>query len=552
MRPGGLRTALLSVVTMSAADPSPVETTMAVLAATGAVRAFEALVTALDVPRESIQCAAARAIVSRPNTHGHLELLARYERLPSAVRDIIRTAGDMLTNSLRQMLLHADKSTRGRALRVVDETLQFSQIPHLIELLKQPTLGEVAPANVVLGHLFDQIYDAHINPRSTDSGVPVVETLRKSCLTQLDAAVSYYDELGMADAIVLGILILGEPHHATVKHALWHGPPPCRELAGQLLLESRHPGVLRHIALSLLQTYPHPKIFEVISQRRDPELISALLRSCTGRLTPHQQQNLRQLEELPWLDVSTEMLATIPMPLHPALVTFVAATRLPKAVKTAVHEWLLRHGTPAGRDAARDHLPTIEEDVVQDVVLQSLHDDDVHIQAWAVHQLRQHAVPEAFSLLIERLDSPNPDVQQAARQELSSFDTEHVLEMADSFSEEEAIAAGRLVQKIDPEVVAKLRRLLAQPIRQKRIRVARQALRLGLQQLTPEAYIAMTDDLDPMVRRTAVAALGQLSNHEASVALRHLCRDPHERVREEAEAALLVWNNLYGFAQEHA
>ena len=126
-------------------------------------------------------------------------------------------------------------------------------------------------------------------------------------------------------------------------------------------------------------------------------------------------------------------------------------------------------------------------------------------------------------------------------EELSSFDTEHVLELSEEFSAEESHVAGRLVQKVDPDVTLKLRRLLAQPIRQKRIRVARQVVRLGLQDLAPEAFVAMADDLDPMMRRTAVAALGSMTIREAYVALSHLQNDPNARVREEAQAALQLW-----------
>ncbi len=526
---------------MASTLTSPVDTTLAVLAASGTVRAHEALISALSIPREEVQCAATRVIVTRTGLNSHLDLLARFDQLPMSAKEVIRAAGNELEIALRQMLLHADGAGRQRALQIVDETWQFSLIPHLFTLLKQPGLSELPLIHDILGRLFDRLYDACQSVEPSASGIPTAEALRQLVLSQLNSAISDYDKLALSENVVLGVLILGEPHHPTVKHALWHGPQACRDRAAQFLLQSRHPGVLRQIAASLSVAYPHPKIFEVIHERRDPELIAALLRGCDRRLTPHQQQNLRQIETLPWLDISTEMLATIPQALHPALVTFVAATRLPKAIKAAVHEWLLRHGTPSGRDAAEAHLPMIEENVVQEVVRQSLHDDDSRVQAWAVHQLRQHGMPEAFALLLERLDNPNVEVQNAAREELSSFNTERVLQLSEELSAEESLVAGHLVQKVDPEVQAKLRRLLAQPIRQKRIRIARAVIRLGLQHLVPEAFTAMADDLDPLVRRTAVAALGSIREQNSYVALRHLMNDPHPRVREEAESALQQW-----------
>jgi HEAT repeat protein len=504
---------------MPVPGPSRVEITMTVLAASGAVRAVEALVTALDIPREAVQVAAAQAIINRTSLHGQLELLSRFDRLPPAVREVIRGAGDVLEPALRQMLMHTDSLSRTRALRIIDETYQFTQIPHLITLLKSAGLNDVARVHDVLGRLLDRVFDAYQSTHPEEFGVP-------AALTHLDKAIENFDKLAMTENVVLGILLLGEPYHAVVKHALWHGPPACRDVAARLLMESRHPGVVQHLAASLSQPYPHPKVFEVLGQRRDPELIAALL---------------RQITMLPWLDVSTDMLATIPPALHPALVRFVAATRLPGSVKTAVHEWLLRHGTPAGRDAAEEHLPLLEENVVQEVVRQSLQDDDEQVQAWAVHQLRLHAVPEAFALLIERLDSPNAGVQTAAREELAGFNTERVLELTEEFTQEESLVAGRLVQKVDPDVTMKLRRMLSHPIRQKRIKVGRKVIKLGLHSLVPEAFVAMSDDLDPLVRRTAVAALGMIPANDAYIALRHLINDPNPRVREEAETALQHW-----------
>lgn len=529
---------------MTSSVPGPVEATMAALAASGAVRAAEALVAALDVPREPIQTAAAAAIVGRTAINTHLELLARFDRLPPAARQVIRTAGDQLDTAFRQMLLHSDGTSRTRALRIIDETHQFHQIPRLLELLKQPMLGELPAVNRVLWNLIEQLHDGLQSSQPAADGLPAVDAQRRWVLTHLEAAVADYEKLAVPDQVVEGILILGEPTHSAVKQALWHGPQPCRDLASKILLNSRHPGVLRQIAASLSQPYPHPKIFEALQQRSDPELIATLLRACETRLSVQQQQNLRQIESLPWLDVATDLIASIPLMLQPALVKFVAATHLPTSVKSAIHEWLLRHGTPAGRDAADQHLPVIEEDVVQEVVRQSLDADDAQVQAWAIHQLRQHAIPEAFALLIERLDSPNETIRTAAQAELSSFNTERVLGMVDEFSPEEARVAGRLVRKVDLEVTTKLRRLLAQPIRQKRIRIARAVAQLGLQELVPEAFIAMTDDLDPVVRRTAVEVLGTISMNEAFLALERMQNDAHPRVRSAAEAALHDWLTL--------
>lgn len=534
-------TSFLKTASMTNFAPNPVEATMAVLAASGMVRANEALMMALEIPREIIQTAAAEAIVHRSTINAQLELLSRFDRLPPGARAAIGKAGDTLEPALRQMLLRGDGLSRTRALKIIEETRQFQQIPHLLELLKQPTLGDLAKVNQVLWSLIDALYDSCRSTRPAEDGLLAAEALRRWALKHLEAAATDYDKLAVPESVLKGILILAEPSHPAVKRVLWNGPPPCRERAGTILLESRHPGVLRHLAAALSQAYPHPKVLEAIHLRSDPEMIGALLRTCEERLSGQQQQNLRQIQSLPWLDIAPDLIASIPPNLQPALVRFIAATKVANNIKLAIHEWLLRHGTPAGRQAADDHLPMIEEDVVQAVVRESLEDEDAQVQAWAVHQLRQHAIPEAFALLIERLDSPNEDVRSAAHSELASFNIDRVLQMVDDFSTEEARVAGRLVLKVDADAVTKLRRLLAQPIRQKRIRVAREVAKLGLQATVPEAFIAMTDDVDPVVRRTAVEILGTIPTKDAFLALERLQSDPHPRVRTEVETTLQRW-----------
>lgn len=524
--------------------PVAIAKTFSTLARVLTPRVGEVLLAALDVPHESIQVAAVDALIARPFSAEHLEIFARFDRLPVAVHASIRGGAEALNGSFRQALLNGSPTLRKQALHVIRETRQFRQLANLLELLGRPNASDLEAVAETIRFLVNDLHDGCFAGPASGADATATDALRRQALGFLESAITRFNALAFPEEVVAAVMILGEPYHAAVKRALWHGPTECRELAARLIMENRHPGILRFIAASLSQQYPHPKVFEAIRLRTDPELIAVLLRAAERRLSTPQIQNLRQIDMLGWLQPPLELLETIPPALQPALARFVAATGLPATIKEGIHEWLLRNGTPAGRTAAEELLPMIDEVLVQEVVRESLSSENDELEAWAVSQLRSHAIPEAFQLLVERLDSQVESVRAAARNELSSFNTERVMRMAEDLAPEEARVAGTLLMKVDLDAPVKLRRQLAHPIRQKRMKTAHQVLRLGLHTHFPEAFIAMTEDLDPMVRRTGVEILRTIPTPESYRTLEGLRDDPHPRVRAEAGVALEEWEQL--------
>jgi hypothetical protein len=306
----------------------------------------------------------------------------------------------------------------------------------------------------------------------------------------------------------------------------------------RLLLDSRHPGVLRFITASLHERYPHPQVFAALQQRTDPEFIGNLLHSLGSTLSPHVETNLQQLDRYAWLDPPLDRLHAVPALLQPQIAVFVQATHMPRERKADVLDWLLHHGTPSAKLAATHGMSLLDAEAAQDAVRNNLNADDPAVQAWATSQLRHSALPNAFAMLIERLESPLPEVRDAARRELAGFHAQRVLSLADEWSLDEARRAGRLLLKVAPDAADQLRHELLHPARQKRIRSARQILRLGLQNEVGDTLLMLTHDADALVRRTAAEVLEHVPTQSAADALHRLLNDPHPRVRETAAAAL--------------
>ncbi len=516
--------------------PPPVLKTISVLAESRLPRAGLMLAQALSVPFEPIQLTAAAALIKRGDVPLQLELFARFEDLPHSVHQLVIESTEPLSQAFHQGLLHGSETIRAQTLNVIRATDQFTQLGTLFELLTRADLTDLSLVLETARYLVDRLFDLSIDRSATVRPRAAIEAARKQVLVQLETALPRFDVSSAPEILMTAVLALAEPGHAVVKRSLWNGTALCREVAQRLLDESRHPGVLRFLAASLGQHYPHPQVFKALQQRTDPEWIAILLKSMDQRLSPTVAQNLKQVEAIAWLEPPLDLLEAIPPALQGALVRFAAATKLPGDMKSALHEWLMQHGTALGRMAAEAGLPRIDEGIVQDAVRDGITSDDDELQAWAVKQLRQHAIPEAFGLLIDRLDSPSESVQAAARQELASFNTERVLGLIPDLDPVEARRAGKLLWKIDLEAPVQLRRLLGHPARQKRIVTLQAILMLGLIEHFEDAVIALSDDADALVRRIAAEALGELSSPKAQAVLGRLLNDPHPRVRAAAEA----------------
>jgi HEAT repeat protein len=219
-------------------------------------------------------------------------------------------------------------------------------------------------------------------------------------------------------------------------------------------------------------------------------------------------------------------------------VPFVQATRLPRPRKAAVLEWLLRHGSATAKMAAVEGLALLDNSHAQEVVRENLDAESPEVQAWATSQLRHSALPEAFALLVERLESQHAEVRAAARHELADFDVDRVLQQVDDWSIDEAHRAGQLLLKVDLEATSKLQSELTHSAAQKRIRAARAIRRLGFPVQFATTLMALTRDADPLVRRTAAEALADLATPAAMQALERLVTDENPRVRETAIEAL--------------
>jgi len=499
------------------------------------------LIEALDSSNDFIKEAAVQGLLKQGNTRGLVEVIRRLHSLSEESYDILKSMLPKMQSALKQCLLHGDSELCSNSIEIVHQAESFSQIPSLLEMLKGESNEHTNDVLRTFQYLVDRLYEyseyRQTTSHSKQSHVITTQT-KKDVLFALDQACNSFEEYFAKKEISEAILVLGSPSSSVVKKALLQAGDECRNLANEHIMTSTHPGVMQLVCDFMRQSYPNPRVFDAFESRFDPEFITFLLRWLPARLNQDQMKNFSQVQKIPWLMTHDPKLDYLPSELQVKLVGFVMVTGIPTDWKTNFHEWIVKNGTPEARLAAAETMASFDQNAVQNIVYDGLESENEEVQAWATSQLRTRGIPEKWTMLIERLDSPMESVKAAAQEELRSFNLSQMLDAFDQIDPDACRKAGDLIQKIDPGCIAKLEKELENPVRRKRIRAARAALALNMHEKIEKSIIEMLKDKDSHVRRIAVEILGEIDTEDSKRAIKLIQFDPSIRVKNEAAKAL--------------
>jgi len=524
--------------------PEPLKKTFDMLACTTAPQAVDVLVYALDQDDPLVRSLALETLLKRHTPRGHVEAIRRLNSFPPDLRQRLHEACLSLEPAIKHALTYGDSELRRNTLVLLREAECFEYLPLLIDVLQEFEADTYPAALETFQHLVERLYRLLDGDEASSLAEDLtrradLEKIRSRVLEHLQVVCEQNPSHPDLARLIEAILILGHRSHDAVKFILWHSEPACRRVAGDLLLTSRHPGVMQLVLDFMGRNYPHPKVFEALAQRDDPEFIQHLLKWFPKQLTRVQAANFRQLERIRWLeDMYRIALDRLPNELHGSLVALIRASGIPQETRLRLLEWILRYGSAEGREAASVVLPQLSEETAHDIILAALATNDPAIQAWAARQLRRLGVANSLEVLVELLDSPSQEVRDAARRELDDFDLHRILDLFEQWDHESCRRAGQLILKIDPQAIEKLRQELAHPVQWRRIRAAHAAQALELHGHVIDDLIALLGDPAALVRRVAVDVLGSVQSDKVLRALKNLVNDPSPRVREAVARAV--------------
>lgn len=523
---------------------SSISKTFDLLAQSRNSHAVNALIQALDVDVPEIREQAVFSLLQQQSSRGLVEVIRRYPTHTAGIRKLLETHSNALDAAIRQCLQHGNQELQYCGLEFVRITSDFKQIPSLIALYENKRLVNHQPdlTSQTLRYLVGRLYEYFLNP-SVDSVysrafLKNAKEIRRDNLNALVTATEHLQEFNRPEEIVESLLILGKVDDPAIRKVLWNSNEDIRRMVEQVLKQSKHMGVMQLVCDFTQVNYPNAKALEAISTRDDPEFIAHLLRWLPEKPTELQQTNFRQIDQVIWLRADRQDFSRIPQVLHVALIRLMSLLNLDVASKKQAQKWMLQHGNPAAKEAAIDMLRNLDVNEVTEMVLESLDSEDPIQQAWATCQLRTQHVPDAMNLLINKIDSPVEEVREAARQELSSFDVEYVLEHFEEFNSQVCPSVGKLLQKLNPRCIVDLSRAMSHPLRKRRIQAARCAYALKLHDQVVPALAALLEDADDLVRRTSAEILASISSSAARQALATLINEENTRIREIAIKAL--------------
>ncbi|WP_197532507.1 HEAT repeat domain-containing protein [Symmachiella macrocystis] len=508
------------------------------LARTTNSHALDVLIVALDVPREEVRDHAVKAVLKRRNPRGHVELLRRFHILPDATRNMLEPYAGTMGKALRQCANSGEQQLESNALQFIREFEVYDQVPILLEFLAEQSQQEHHRYCLeTVEELANTLYE-HVNQTTKDN-----KYLRDARLIQLRIVSALEKICGQPhipgfERLLESLFILGDLEVGEIRKMLRQDGHPRRKHAEDLLRSSDHPGIMQLVVDFMALSHPSYLSFRCLAERDDPQFICHLLRTWPRSLTISQRKNFKQIETVCWLEAQPLELELIPTELHAKLLQFVNATSIKREFKLHVAEWVVSHGCEEARRAATDMLDELDGGRMHTLIEEGLESDDEEVQAWATSQLRAKRVPEAFTKLIERLDSPMEQVQQAAREELEDFNLRRILTLYDLLDTQTCRLAGILIQKIDPDALQKLSQEMTGPMRSKRMRATQAAIAMGLQEPLSETFIQLLEDDDVLVRRTATEVVGQIPGEQSLTALQGMLDDSNPRIREIAQQGI--------------
>ncbi len=496
------------------------------------------LAAAIDRAPQEVARQAMEVLLARRSPAGYWEFLLRWERWDSDWRRRLADEGARFASAVRDALLSSDERIWRIGCDAVLWIREYDLVPVLLLAVEEREgwVSEMA-ADTVLG-LCQKLREEEALAGTDATSRQRLDRLKAHALEALEHAADRF-ERHRNRKVLESFLLLADPQHPVLLDIIGNPHHPAF-LAVLDLLKHTTRAVLFDLPIAWLQAGSAPlSVLRLIAHRSDLPFLRRLFTGVGPNPSPTVMAAFRRLESIAWAKPPLAILERLSDVQQTTFVKLVAASGMDRTEAFAVLEDVMLRGRTGGRRAAAEALAEFGGAAANELVVRCLDDPDPIVQATLIKQLRGRSVPGCITRLVEALESPFPEVREAAQESLHEFTFAKFMTVIDLLDDEVKVNMGRLVRRVDPKGLDELRTELRSPARTRRLRAIDAACAMGV---VTEVEVTLIDQLsreeDYLVRAALVRALAQSRSAIAQAAIRQALEDPHPTVRKEAQEAL--------------
>lgn len=490
--------------------------TFDLLAATRNEAAVDLLAQALDANSPTMRDAAVECILRSRNPRAHGLLVDRWKRLKHSAKAAIVARPAVLTRAIRDALLSPDRDRCLAACAAAVELREYDLLPTLVNAVEDkahPHRTNLAETLLNLAELLDDERKASRQPGNGRDPAPPHE----QAIACLEESVSRFVKHERREPVEAFLLLAGHGNE-TLNRVLRNPREPAYLVVLDILTRSARPAVLRLLMRYLEDAHSPSATIGVLAHRVDDAFLPLLLRRIGNGPSAAAAANLRKIKAVGWTHEPLNFLCGCDEQEQRGAAEMAMLSGIDRRDAFRVVEFLLQHGNRGGRRAASAALRDFHGVEVNALILAHIDDDDPHVQANAIRQLRERGIVGVVARALPLLDSPHEIVREAIRECLSEFSIQRFLATFDTLAEDVRRNTGMLVKRIDSDTIAVLINELESSARTRQLRGLEVAEVIDAVADVQQSIIPLLKNDDRILRAAAARALAGAAQDKARLA----------------------------------
>ncbi|TWT93375.1 hypothetical protein Pla108_38690 [Botrimarina colliarenosi] len=498
---------------------SAIELTLRTLLGSPNPRATELLLIALQSEEPALRLGAVRVLALREDVAGHRKLVEAFSQLPADAQAALRELPETtpLAEALPSLIRPEAPKLARRGSEVAAALGLTEALPAIVTVAlacPDDLSGALAADALLLAvrleervRHYDPAVHAGEGPRPQDPAFA-----RRAAVNALVTALDRFGEHGEHD-LLQALLLLTPGDEPALLRALRTDTHPAHDALQTALQTSSCPGAISILAALLADLRSPQALLEIVAERYDRAGLTALLTLVGYPVGLRVRENCQRLGFFSWLEPDrVAVLADLSGPAQATAIQLASASQASRSALASAILTVLASEHAVARLAACRAISVLPTRLAEEPLWRALQAADPAVVATAVRMVRKKDYPNATTVLVAMLESPDAPVRDAAGKTLQELSFTAYRDSLHDLPPEVRGDVGRLVGKADPLAVASLRSELGAAAVSRRLK----ALELiGLMDLANVLVDSLTEtlvaDKDLGVRVECAQLLGSVT-----------------------------------------